>query len=121
MNTTILQASRAARRHLEAGELLEAESLCRRVIEADPHHAGAVHLLGSIAARRGRRDLAIDCLRATIRLDPDQPDAQVELGRALRDDGDLRSCGGFAQIAETTGSAFLGHVLTYRALQRELR
>src|SRR5712691_4811251 len=46
--------------HHQAGRLAEAENLYRRILEADPSHAGSLHLLGVVALQRGRPDAAIE-------------------------------------------------------------
>jgi protein O-GlcNAc transferase len=80
---SIVQAFKTAWKHYETGDLSRAEGLCRQVVQTDLGHAGARHLLGLIAARTGRNELAIDCFRAAIRLDPDHAEAHCRLGYAL--------------------------------------
>jgi protein O-GlcNAc transferase len=69
-----------ARRYYQAGQLQQAEQLCREILQADAGHAGALHLAGLIAARTGRHDLACDYLNEALRLEPDFADAQNILG-----------------------------------------
>ncbi len=66
-----------------AGDLPRAEQICRRVVDVDGSHVGALHLLGLIAARTGRDDLAGDYLNAAVRLAPDFADAHNILGIVL--------------------------------------
>ena len=70
----------AAWRHYQAGQLPQAEQLCRQIVQADAGHVEAWHLLGLIAARTGRDDLAFDYLHAAVRLRPDFADAHNVLG-----------------------------------------
>ena len=77
------QAFDAAWKHYQAGQLQQAEPLCRQIVQADASHAGALHLLGLIAARTGRDDLAVDYLDAALRLEPDFADAHNVLGIVL--------------------------------------
>ena len=79
----IVRAFKMAWQHYETGDLSRAEGLCRQVVQADPDHSGARHLLGLIAARTGRNDLAIESFRAAIRLDPDHSESHCRLGYAL--------------------------------------
>jgi predicted O-linked N-acetylglucosamine transferase (SPINDLY family) len=81
--TSIAQAFEMARKSFEAGDWPQAERLCRQVVQAAPGHSGGWYLLGLIAARTDRNDLAIDCFRAAIRLEPDLADAHNSLGVAL--------------------------------------
>ena len=42
-----------------AGELAQAELVCRQVLQAEPRHPGAAHLLGLIAPQVGQHQTAI--------------------------------------------------------------
>ncbi len=44
----------AAYAHHLAGRRVEAEGILRRVLEREPHDAGALHLLGVMAQAQGR-------------------------------------------------------------------
>jgi Tfp pilus assembly protein PilF len=81
---SIVQAFKMAWKRYEADDLPRAEGLCRQVSQTDPGHPDARYLLGLIAARTGRNDLAIESFRAAIRLDPGLTDARNNLGLALR-------------------------------------
>ena len=74
------QAVDMAWKHYQAGHLQQAAQLCGQVVQADSRHVGALHLLGLIAARTGRDDLAIGYLEAALRLQPDLADAHNILG-----------------------------------------
>jgi Flp pilus assembly protein TadD len=67
----------------QAGRLGEAEALYRRILAGDPDHADSLHLLGVIAAQRGRNDAAIELIGRAVRLRPRNPDYQNNLGLAL--------------------------------------
>jgi Flp pilus assembly protein TadD len=58
----------------ESGRLIAAEARCRQALEADPQHAGALHLLGLICAQTDRIDLAIEFIACAIRNDQTNPD-----------------------------------------------
>src|SRR3954454_18132799 len=55
-----------ARKHHRAGDLPQAESLCRQVLQADPAHATALNLLGVIAYQTGHYDVAAALLRDAV-------------------------------------------------------
>jgi tetratricopeptide (TPR) repeat protein len=76
-------------KHHQAGNLGEAETLYRRVLQANPRNHDALHLLGVIANQLGRSDLAVDCIKQALRLHPGFPVAHNNLGIALRDQGKL--------------------------------
>jgi Tfp pilus assembly protein PilF len=44
----------------QAGRLPQAEQNYRRILEQDPQHVDALHLMGVIAHQVGRHDLAIE-------------------------------------------------------------
>jgi protein O-GlcNAc transferase len=80
---SIPQEFRMARERFEAGQLPQAEDLCRRILEAEADHRGARHLLGLIASRSGRSDLAIECFEVAICLNPEFADAHLDLAIEL--------------------------------------
>lgn len=48
------------------GKLAESEALLRQILQAQPQHAPALHLLGIIAHQAGRPELAIELIRQAI-------------------------------------------------------
>jgi tetratricopeptide (TPR) repeat protein len=68
---------------LESGRLTAAEARCRQALEADPQHAGSLHLLGLICAQTDRIDLAIELIARAIRNDQTNPDYFADLGMLL--------------------------------------
>src|SRR5579863_4546084 len=70
--------------HHRAGRLNRAEALYRKVLEAEPEEADALHLLGVIANQRGRFDLAERRVRrAIIARGSPQPEFSHTLGDVL--------------------------------------
>src|SRR5271168_4770818 len=65
---TIEQAFQLAFGHHQAGRLAEAEGLYRQILEAQPNHFNAVHLLGALAFQTGRLEEAGELLRKAIAL-----------------------------------------------------
>jgi protein O-GlcNAc transferase len=109
-------------KHYETGDLPPADRLCRQVLQADPGHSGAWNLLGLIAARTGRNDLAIDDFRAAIRLDPDFADAYNNLGQALRQQRELDAAAACFQealrIRPDDAAAHFGLGLTFQLQEK---
>ena len=66
----------------ERGRLTEAETLYQSVLEANPDHAPAIHLLGVIAHQRGDHALAITMIDRAIGLDDKDPAFYSNLGHA---------------------------------------
>ena len=86
---TIQQAFALALQHYQSGRLAEAEALCRQILAVDPRHADAFHVLGVIALRTSRTDLAVDSIRQAIALKSDCAEAHYNLGIALQGKGQL--------------------------------
>ena len=86
---TIEQALQLARQHHQAGQLPQAEALYRRILQQQPNHPDALHLLGVIAYQGGQQDLAMHLIRQAITLNPQDPDAYVNLAVVLKDQGQL--------------------------------
>jgi protein O-GlcNAc transferase len=71
-------------RHFQAGRWQPAEQLCQGIVQVDPTHVDALHLLGVIAAQTGRDELAIDYFQGAIRLKPDFAAAHNNLGNVFK-------------------------------------
>ena len=69
----------------QQGRLAEAERLYTRILQQDPSHVDALHLLGMLALQTKRTDRGIRLLDKVIRLRPDLASAHSNRGIALRD------------------------------------
>lgn len=72
---------------IKRGRLQQAEAAYRQVLAVEPAHAEALHLLGAIAHRAGRNDLAIHYIRQAVGLDDARPNYYNSLAVVLRDLG----------------------------------
>lgn len=52
----------------QQNRLSEAETLYRRILDAEPNHHGALHFLGMVALEQRKYDVAIPCLVQALRL-----------------------------------------------------
>mgnify|MGYP000904998824 FL=1 len=86
---TIQQAIDLAVQHHNAGRLPEAENIYQQILQSEPNHPTALHLLGVIAHQVGKNDVAVDLITRAIAIDPDLAEAHSNLGTALRDLGKL--------------------------------
>jgi tetratricopeptide (TPR) repeat protein len=79
----------AGLRHLQLGELVEAEKHCRLVLSANPDHADALHLLGLISAQLSSLDHAVELIARAIKQNPNNPEYFANLGLVLQRRGQL--------------------------------
>jgi tetratricopeptide (TPR) repeat protein len=77
---TVAEAFEQAVRCHRAGQLVQAEQLYRRVLQLDPHHAEALHLLGALAHQTGDSAAAIESMRRAVALGADRADVHTNLG-----------------------------------------
>jgi tetratricopeptide (TPR) repeat protein len=75
--------------YYEAGLLKQAEELYLRILQVDPNQVDALHLLGVIAGRTGRHDLAVNYLQTALQLKPDFASCHNNLGMAFIVQGKL--------------------------------
>ena len=78
---------RSGLQHHQAGRFSEAESIYRRILQAEPNHADALHLLGLLAFQTGHHDHAIELIRRAIKLIPTATNYRNNLARVLSDRG----------------------------------
>ncbi len=83
----------------QAGQPLEAEHIYRRILAANPSHAGALHLLGLIAFQFGHRKEALDLIGRAIQSDGGQAVYHANLGKLLRGDGRIEEAVAVFQTA----------------------
>ncbi len=96
------EAVRLGLQHHQAGEHSRAEALYRAVLQAEPAHFNATHLLGVLLAERGDLDGAVELLERAVQLNPGYPDARSNLAGACRDRGDrLREQGRLDEAADS--------------------
>ncbi|RTR22984.1 tetratricopeptide repeat protein [Azospirillum griseum] len=80
---TIAEALGVALDHHMGGRLDAAETLYRRILDADPGQADALHLLGVLAGQTGRADRGADLIRQAMAQRPDAADYPSNLGALL--------------------------------------
>ena len=73
-----------ALRHQQNGRFLEAERLYAQILETDPRHVDALHLLGVLAYQTGRQAEAVRIIGEAIAENPRVPAFHNNLGNALK-------------------------------------
>ena len=87
--TTIPQTLATAIQHHQAGNLQQAEQLYRQILQVEPHHPDALHLLGVIAHQLGNNEAAIHYIDKAISVNPSDPNFHSNLGAAYQAMGEL--------------------------------
>jgi protein O-GlcNAc transferase len=80
-------AMESALGHQQAGNLQQAEELCRKILREQPGNAQAAFRLGAILRAKGMLDEAVTYYRKTVELDPKHADAYTDMGSALQAKG----------------------------------
>jgi Tfp pilus assembly protein PilF len=57
-------------REHQAGRLIQAEQLYQQILQANPQHADALHLLGVLISQKGRDDLAVGYIEQALAVKP---------------------------------------------------
>lgn len=91
---TIEQALQAAMGLHRNGQYDEAEALYRRILEAAPDYADALHFLALLMRQRKRRDEALDLMRRAVAAAPDYASAHNNLANLLCEQGNLEEAAG---------------------------
>jgi protein O-GlcNAc transferase len=73
----------------DAGELGRAETLYRQILQNEPQHAEALHLLGLLANQAGQSQAALELLEASLRIHPNAPIVLSNYGEMLRLNGKI--------------------------------
>ncbi|TAL09577.1 MAG: tetratricopeptide repeat protein [Nitrospirae bacterium] len=73
-----------ALQHHQAGRLQEAEALYSQILQAQPNHPDALHLLGVVAHHGGRHQIAVDRIGRAIALNPGVAEFHNNIGEAYR-------------------------------------
>src|SRR5215472_17230424 len=69
----------------QQGKLADAERIYREILQRQPNHFDALHLLGVIAAQTRRTELAVELIGKAIGINAKVADAHSNRGNALRD------------------------------------
>ena len=82
--STTSEALAIALAHHQGGRLQAAEEIYRQILQADPRHADAMHLVGVIALQTGNPAVAVEYIERAIGWDGDRAIFHSNLGEAYR-------------------------------------
>jgi predicted O-linked N-acetylglucosamine transferase (SPINDLY family) len=116
--TSVPDALQVALAHHQAGHLSQAESIYQQILQAEPNHHDALHLLGVIAHQTGRDELAVELIGKALTLKPDLADAYCNLGSALQKQANLDAA---IESFQKAISLKPGHALAHNNLGNALR
>lgn len=83
----IRQALTLAQSHFSGERLVEAERLCRHILDVQPHNLAALFMLGLIACRTGRAGEGVELLRRVALAKPGESRILAALAEALSQAG----------------------------------
>lgn len=69
----------------QQGRFNDAERLYRRVLQSQPRHFDALHLLGVLARQGGHPQLALEWIEQALQVDPNQAVAHCNIGAVFQD------------------------------------
>src|SRR5438876_62903 len=95
-----------AMEHHRAGQLDEAGHLYGRILEAQPDHGDALHLLGTIAYQRGDDMQALELIGRALVLMDRRPEPHYHLGLVLLRQGKLEEATAHFRRAVELAPAF---------------
>ena len=78
--TSVSETIKIAVKQHKAGRLKQAAELYYQILQADPHHSGALHLLGLISHQVGKHQEAIDLIDKAIARNPEVPQFHNNIG-----------------------------------------
>jgi len=67
----------------QASRLAVAEAKYRKILDADPTHAGGLHFLGVLAHQAGQPEVAVDLIERALEKAPEDVEARSNFGNAL--------------------------------------
>src|SRR5438477_4766355 len=97
-SSTAAQTIETALAHHRAGRLGEAEAIYRQILQSNPNHADALHLLGVLAHQTGHNDAAVQLISQAIRQGAGS-EAYNNLGSVFRAQNNLQDAFGAYQKA----------------------
>ena len=68
-----------------SNDYLQAERICKKILQEKPNDVDALHFLGMIYSQIGHNDIAIDYIKRALKFDPNFADAYNNLGNIYQE------------------------------------
>lgn len=104
----------------QQGDLVGAEQVYRSILEEQPEHPAALHLLGHALTLQGRTGEALPVLSRAAALTPNDPDVQFNLADALRREGQLHPAENALRVAVASHPQFIAAWLALAGVMIDL-
>ncbi|MFZ3138326.1 MAG: tetratricopeptide repeat protein [Thermodesulfovibrionales bacterium] len=95
----INNAIKSAIANYQAGNLQQAEYICKNILKAHPYNFHALNALAAIYIKLGNYESAIKCFEEVLQSSPDNAEIYFNLGNAFKNKGDLESALNYYQKA----------------------
>jgi tetratricopeptide (TPR) repeat protein len=82
-------AIKSAFEHFQAGNLQQAENICKEIVKVQPSNINAINLLGIISYQQKDYDSAVHYMNKLVKLAPNNAQAHYMLGHSLQQKGQL--------------------------------
>jgi protein O-GlcNAc transferase len=81
------KSTQLALTHYKAGNIKEAENICRKILKKQPKNFNLLHFFGIIHDQLGNHDLAIKYIQKALHFNSNMPEAYHSLGNAFQANG----------------------------------
>ncbi len=103
-------STRTASQHFQAGRLTAAEQICQQILQELPEHVDAVHLLGLIAHKSDRNDVAAKLITRAIELNGTVPEYHYNLGNVFRAQGKPKAVSCYERALSLNSGFVAAHI-----------
>lgn len=109
-------ALQLAQAQMVQGNLLQASTVCHRILQFIPHQPDAWHMLGVSELRQGNIEVAIGYLKQALKLRPEHPEYLGNMGYALHEKGELTDAAAYYKKSLTYAPGYLPALYNQHAL-----
>jgi Flp pilus assembly protein TadD len=106
LHQQLANALRLAQLHLTQGHLIQAKTVCQRIVQLVPLQPDAWHMLGVIELREGNINVAINYLQQALKVRSDHPEYLGNMGYALHERGDLENAARYYQKSRAVAPSY---------------